>query len=256
MSGHEASNGRRVHRNDATTIRLGAIALPLGILLAVAATAIHPHKEDVMNNSVVFQEYANSGDWIAIHFAQWLAALLLFSGLLGVYYALRTTSGLGSALVRLGAAAAVQAAAAITALQAVDGIALKWAVDTWVAAPQDEKTAVFAAAEAVRWTEYAFQSLSNILLGLALGLYGLAIAFGARYPRWLGWVAIGSATAWVIHGATVPYVGLFDSTPRLVAMVLLAMWAFAMAVLMWRRSGPHPIETPGNRQAVTETAQV
>ena len=68
---------------DAITIRLGAVALPLGIILPLIATAIHPHREDVMDNPVVFMEYAQSTSWIAVHFAQWLAALLLFVGLLG-----------------------------------------------------------------------------------------------------------------------------------------------------------------------------
>ncbi len=229
---------------DAITIRLGAVALPLGIILPLVATAIHPHREDVMDNPVVFMEYAQSDSWIAVHFAQWLAALLLFGGLLGVYYAIRTKSGLGAGLARFGAAAAVQAAAAITALQAVDGVALKWAVDTWASAPADQKAAAFAAAEAVRWTEYAFQSFSNILLGLTLILYGLAIALGTLYPRWLGGVAVGSGMAWIIHGVMVSYIGLFDSAPRLAGMVLLGMWAFIMAVLMWRNSSRGRLARP------------
>src|SRR4030095_15983944 len=100
---------------------------------------------------------------------------------------------------RLCRAAPGQAPAAIIALQAVDGIALKWAVDTWATAPEGpDKTAAFAAAQALRWTEYAFQSYSNILLGLAIGLYGLAIAQGAGLPRWLGYLGIGSPTGRVI----------------------------------------------------------
>jgi hypothetical protein len=214
--------------------RFGAVALPLGVIVPIAATAIHPHRENVLDNPAVFTEYAQSTDWIAIHFAQWFGALLLFAGLLGVYYAIRERSGPGSGLARFGVAATAQAAAAITALQAVDGIALKWAVDAWTAAPADEKTAAFAAAEALRWTEYAFQSYSNILIGLALALPGLAIARGRRYPRWLGWVAIGAAAAWITHGVMVAYVGLFDSIPRLVGMALLALFAFGIAPRMWR----------------------
>ena len=34
----------------------------------------------------------------------------------------------------------------------------------------------------------------------------------------------------------VPYIGLFDSIPRLVAIGLMALWAFILAVLMWRNS--------------------
>jgi hypothetical protein len=58
----------------------------------------------------------------------------------------------------------VQAAAVITAPQVVDGVALKWAVDTWVCAPADQKGAAFAAA-ALRWTEYGFQSYWSIFWG-------------------------------------------------------------------------------------------
>jgi hypothetical protein len=92
MNAYEAPGGRRVRRTDTITVRLGAVALPLGIVLATAATAIHPHKEDAMDNPAVFTEYAHNGDWIAVHFAQWLAAMLLFGGLLSVYYAIKPTT--------------------------------------------------------------------------------------------------------------------------------------------------------------------
>ena len=85
-----------------------------------------------------------------------------------------------------------------------------------------------------RWTEYATQSYSEHPAGLTLLLYGLAIALGTVYPRWLGWIAVGSGVAWIIHGLMVPYIGLFNSIPRLVALVLMAVWAFIMGYLMWR----------------------
>ena len=46
---------------------------------------------------------------------------------------------------------------AMTMLQAVDGVALKWAVDAWASAPADREDPTFAAAESLRWTEYALQ---------------------------------------------------------------------------------------------------
>ena len=224
-------------RAQSAAIRFGAVALPLGVLAAFAATAIHPHREDPMDNPAVYTEYAQDSDWIAVHFAQWAAALLLFAGLLGVYYAIRHRAGPGSGPARFGLAATGQAAAAITALQVVDGVALKWAVDTWAAAPEGPaKTAAYAAANALRFTEYGFQSYANILLGLALALYGLAILRGTGYPRWLGLVALGSATAWIIHGLMVAHIGLFDSIPRLIAQVLLVVFAAGIAPLMWRHS--------------------
>ncbi|GIK37558.1 MAG: hypothetical protein BroJett011_13910 [Chloroflexota bacterium] len=222
---------------EAIMTRIGAVLLPLGVILFVVATAIfHPHREDPMDNPAVFMEYAQNNSWVAIHFAQWVAALLLIGGLVSLYYSLTTKPGVATDVSRFGLAAAVVTATAFTMLQAVDGVALKWAVDTWADAPAEQQVATFAAAQAVRWTEYALQSYSNILLGLTLMLYALAMALGASYPGWLGWLAAGSGVAWIVHGVMVPYVGFFDSIPRLVAIVLLAVWAFIIAVLMWRNS--------------------
>lgn len=243
---HETASRSPLARDEALTIRASALAMPLGIVIVVVATLIHPHQQAPMDNPGVFSEYAGSEAWVAIHFAQWLGALLVLAGMIGVFHALKPGSALSAAVARFGLAATVPTAAAITVLQAVDGVALKWAVDAWVAAEADGKAAAFAAAKSVRWTEYAFQSYSNILLGAALLLFGVAMALGSPYPRWLGVVAIGSGLAWVIHGTMVPYVGLFDSMPRLVALVLLAVWGFITAYKMWLRSG--------DRSAPAETA--
>jgi hypothetical protein len=222
---------------EAITARIGAVALPLGVILFVVATAIfHPHREDPMDNPAVFMEYAQSDSWVVVHFAQWVAVLLLSGGLVSLYYSITKKPEAGTGVARFGLVAAVLTAGAFTMLQAVDGVALKWAVDAWAGAPADQEVAAFAAAQAVRWTEYALQSYSNILLGLTLLLYALAMALVASYPRWLGWLAASSGVAWIVHGVMVPYVGLFDSIPRLVAIILLAVWAFIIAGLMWRNS--------------------
>lgn len=215
--------------------RIGAVALPLGVVLLVAATAVHPSREDVMNHTAVFREYAERSDWIAIHFTQWVAGLVFFGGLVALYFAMLGKGEGPSPLARFGLAAMILTAAAIAMLQAVDGVALKWAVDAWAKAPADQEPAALSAAMGLRWTEYALQSYSNILLGLTLVFFGLALAFGHAYARWPGWLAAASGVAWVVHGVMVSYVGLFDSAPRLVALVLLAAWAFVMAVHMWPR---------------------
>jgi len=162
-------------------------------------------------------EYAHSESLVAVHLAQWFAFMLVFGGLVGLYYSITTKQERGAAVARFGLAAVVLTAATFTMLQAVDGVALKWAVDAWAGATAEQKTATFAAAEALRWTEYAVQSFFTILLGLTLILYGLAIALGSVYPRWLGLIAIVSGVAWITHGVRVPYVGLFDSIGEAVA---------------------------------------
>jgi hypothetical protein len=243
---------------EAITTRIGAIALPLGIILFVVVTAIfHPNREAPMDNPAIFTEYAQSDSWVAVHLAQWFAALLIIGGLVALYYSITTKPEANAAVARFGFAAALLTGASLTMLQAVDGVALKWAVDAWASAPAGGEVAAFSAAQALRWTEYALQSYSFILLGLTFILYGLTIALGSVYPRWLGWLAAAFGVAWIVHGLMVPYIGLFDSIPRLVAIVLMALWAFIIAVLMWRNSSrgllsrpesahPEPAEPPAS----------
>ncbi|MGM0928990.1 MAG: hypothetical protein ACQEXN_04680 [Actinomycetota bacterium] len=227
-----------MNTNTATVSgRAGAVALPLGVILLVVATMLHPSREDPMDNHAVFREYAEYEGWIAVHFGQWVAGLLFFAGLIALYYSMAARPGKATLPARLGLAAVVVTAGALTMLQAVDGVALKWAVDSWAAAPDDQAQTSFAAAETLRWTEYALQSYFSILLGLTLILFGLAIALGTGYPRWTGWLAAVSGVAWIVHGLMVPYIGLFASVPRGIASVLLYLWAFIMAFLMWRRAG-------------------
>jgi len=59
-------------------------------------------------------------------------------------------SGLVSALAWLGLAATILTAGTLVILQAVDGISLKRAVDSWATAPQAEKIAAFRVAKVDR----------------------------------------------------------------------------------------------------------
>src|SRR5688500_12380578 len=154
--------------------RTGAVALPLGVILLLAATAAHPSRENPMNHEAVFREYALSDGWIPIHFTQWVAALVFFGGLIALYFAMTVNREGPTVLARFGLAGVVLTAAAITMLQAVDAC---------VDAPTDQESSTFAAAKALRWTEYAIQSYSNILLGLTLIFFGLAVALNNVYSR-------------------------------------------------------------------------
>ena len=239
MDAHDEATTLQVGGDDATTTRIGAAVLPLGVVIVAASEYFHPSREDPMDNPAVFMEYAQSNIWTAVHLAEYFGFLLLIGGLVALYYPVRAKRGVGVGLVPLALAAAVATAASYTVLQAVDGIALKRAVDAWASATLDQRAAAFAAAEAVRWTEMGMNSLSNLLSGLTLFLYGLAIALGNVYPRWVGWMAVVCGAAFMYHGAVVvAYEGFVPSVPKLVGLVLLVVWAFIMAVLMWR-NGSH-----------------
>ena len=218
MDGREGAV-RSVGGHDAATTRLGALALPLGVIVLAVSEVFHPSREDPMDNVAVFREYANSDIWTTVHLGEYFGFLLLLGGLIALYYSLRT--GAGAGLAPFGLAAALTAAASFTVLQAVDGIALKRAVDAWVSAPAGQESAAFAAAEAIRWIEMGMNSLSYFLAGLTLFLYGLAITLGPIYQRWAGLIAVVSGVALMYNGVVeVAYEGFVASIVKLVGLVL------------------------------------
>ncbi len=79
-------------------------------------------------------------------------------------------------------ACAVATVALYGALQAVDGVALKQAVDAWAAASDSEKAARFANAEAVRWLEWGVRNYQNFALGASFILFAAAIRRAASIP--------------------------------------------------------------------------
>jgi hypothetical protein len=221
---------------DRLTSRIGAVALLLGAIVLVISTVLHPSHENPMDNPAVFAEYAQSDLWIAVHLGQFLGFLLVIAGLLAVYYALATRRDVAVAVARFGLAAAVTTAASFTILQAVDGIALKRAVDAWVSAPADQQVATFAAAEAIRWIEIGVNSLSFVLVGLTLLLFGIALALSRVYPRWVGAIGAAAGVANLIRGVEVSYQGFVPSIVALAGLAFLALWSLIMVFLMWRGS--------------------
>ncbi len=82
--------------------------------------------------------------------------------------------------------------------------------------------------------EIAMNSLSFFLAGLTLFMYGLAIPLASVYPRWLGLLAMVSGAAFHGQRRGGGLRGFGPSIIRLVAFLLLAVWTFIMAFLMWR----------------------
>jgi len=203
--------------------------------LIAISEIFHPAREDPMDFPAVFTEYAQSNVWTTVHLGEYFGFLLLLGGLVALYYSVSARPGSGAGLAPFGLAAAVTTAASFTVLQAVDGVTLRYAIDAWISAPAAQEPAAFAAAAVARWTEIGMNSLSYFLAGLTLFLFGLAIALGRVYPRWVGLIAVISGAAFMYNGAVeVAYEGFVPSIIKLVGLLLLAVWAFVMAALMWR----------------------
>src|SRR5829696_7682679 len=234
MDAREAAT-RQIGGDDAITTKMGAVALPIGIVLIAISEIFHPAREDPMDFLAVFEEYAQSNVWTTVHLGEYLGFLFLLGGLVALYYSVSARPGAGAGLAPFGLAAAVVTAASFTVLQAVDGITLRYAIDAWTSVPAPQKAAAFAAAGVGRWTEIGMNSLSYFLAGLTLFLFGLAIALGRVYPRWVGLMAAISGAAFMYNGAVeVAYEGFVPSIVKTVGLLLLAVWALVMAAFMWR----------------------
>ena len=163
----------------------------------------------------MFGEYAGSGTWTVVHLSQFGGMAIFLAGLLALYFALDAHAGTARWAARFGAAAAVATMALYGLLQAVDGVALKQAVTAWVSAPDAEKAARFASAEAIRWLEWGVRSYQNVALGLALLLFAVAAVRAAWVPRPVVVLMGLSGLADLVQGTVVDSVGvLADGVDR------------------------------------------
>src|ERR1051325_3114186 len=90
---------------------------------------------------------------------------ILLGGLFALFFALDTQPGTARWAGRFGAASAAVTLALNGGVLAVDGVALKQAVNAWASAPEAEKAARFASAETIRWLEWGMRSYENFALG-------------------------------------------------------------------------------------------
>jgi hypothetical protein len=179
---------------------LAATLVVIGELLSIIAGIFHPAREDPNNHPAVFAEYAASADWTLIHLGQFVGMSVFLAGLVLLASAFDTDKNPPGPrlLMRLGSAAALVTLALYAILQAVDGVAVKQAVDAWAHATEAEKPALLASAETLRWLEWGIRSYQSFMLGITLvtcgtGSLGDEDTAGHGYPNG----AIGSG----VHAA-------------------------------------------------------
>ncbi|MDQ3909584.1 MAG: DUF4386 domain-containing protein [Thermoproteota archaeon] len=227
-------------------LRMGSIALLAGLAIAVISTfGFHPTGtgEELMNNPFIFGVYAEDPHWIASHIGQFAGILLIFAGGFVALYRLLviSESPTASALSWLGLVTAIITASAFTILQAVDGVALKIAANTWYAVPpgEEERKAIYlGVAEGLRWTEWGTQAYYRMLSGTVSLVFGVAIAKSALLPRWIGAVGIAAGVVSIAAGVVTAYVG-FSSARDLVAdlsTVIFYPWLVILGIFMWRKT--------------------
>jgi hypothetical protein len=218
--------------------RIGPIAAILGAVLLFFGTYLHPMSADPNVPLAAFTEYAGDSHWVASHLMQVFGVLLMASAL--ALLCRQMASGPAAEWAFLGIVGAVTSAAVAATLQAVDGVALKAAINSWAASPALNKNAVFQAAFAVRQIETGLASVTALLSGLTFSIVGIALLIDRQLPRWFGVLAILGGVPTAIAGIAIAYTGFSDLSMEinLPASSVLLIWMIAWGVFGWTHASP------------------
>jgi hypothetical protein len=230
---------QKPHQFQRPLLRIGSIAFLTGMIIAIVSTAIHPSTEDPSNHPLVFTKYASNDSWIAVHIGQFAGVIMVFAGGFVALYRLlvQSESSTASILAWIGLALAIMTASAFAVLQAVDGIAQNMTVDSWVAAPPEEKAITFGVAEGIRFIEYGTNSIFRILQGTVAVIFGVAIVKSKLLNRWIGGAGVVIGAVTIYAGLEVAYLGFGGLTTIIgISMIIYFIWAGILGGFMWKKS--------------------
>jgi hypothetical protein len=218
------------------SVRLAAVLILAGVLVTAIAGFLHPEGADANDHSTIFAIYAASRSWTAVHLGQFIGMMIITFGLVALFFALDVRSGVALWLNRFALLSTGAAMALYGVLQAVDGVGLKQAVNAWASAENGDKAARFAAAETVRWLEWAVRSYHSFLFGLPLILFGAVIAVTGRVSRPIGYLMALSGLCYVAQGWIIGSSGFSSANqiPTLLGIGLILIWTVWLLVVALR----------------------
>lgn len=206
-----------------------------GVALLFIGTYLHPMRADPNDVVAAFSEYAADPLWVPSHLTQLAGVILVVTALLLLAQQLK--SGRATGWARIGVAAAIVSLTLTAALQAIDGIALKFMVDAWAAAPAAQKDAAFHAAFAIRQVEIGLAGMASLLFGLTVTIYGITLLADGFYPIATGVLGIVAGALTMISGVVMAHTGFSRLTMaiNMPASFILLGWMLTLGVFMWRR---------------------
>ena len=221
----------------------GSISFIAGAIIMILSTMIHPSGEDPFNHPLVLAEYAHSELWVGIHLGQFVGTMMVFiGGFVAIYRLLANSeSSIVSFLGLIGLALTIITASTFAILQAVDGVALKFAVDSWMASSggEEEKETIFRVAEGIRWTEYGVNSVFRLLQGTVAIVFGLAIVKSIIVNRWIGIVGVVIGLITLVAGVEVSYSAFaypnFEGI-RGISMIIFLDWVVVLGSAMLKKA--------------------
>lgn len=217
-------------------LRVGFAALVVGLVSEIPLGLLHPHREYPNDSVAAFQEYAHSQGWVLVHLGQFLGMLVATFGLVVIGRTLARQSGVAGFLGVAAEIASIVSASVFAVQMAVDGVALKAAIDAWQAASGVGHMPSFQIADSVRSVEKGLSALFNLTNGLALLTLGLSITKSDYRGRRLGWLGATAGAGLFTVGVLTAQTG-FSHEATSVALpttVFLIAFSCTMAVASWR----------------------
>ena len=225
---------------DRNALRLSGTLLLIGLVVYEALQFPHPGSP-TPTDQAQFAAYAMSSSWAAIHLGEFLGVAITTAGLLVLFFALNLSQGIPRWLGFFAAISAGVAGALAGVVYAVDGVALKQAVDAWASAPAAEQATRFASAEAIRWLETGTRSYQEFTSGLALVLFATTIVWAARIARPIGYLMGLSGLLLVVMSWVAGTQGLGASARGVLFEIVIlssAVWTIWLLVVAWRMKEP------------------
>ncbi len=218
----QASSGRG---DDRVIYKWGSVALIVGSIVTGMAQAFHP--TEAPQDAAGFIEYvAESRNWVGIHWAILIGAVLMTGGFAIVYRLLRDAGDRGYALPGLAAALVALAVGTVW-------VTLEASVAAGVAAlyvQASDKAALAANFQPFVWWDFALARIAFLITWLSVFLYAVAMVTIDVYPRWVG-------TAGRLLGSVGFVYLLFVGFGRgfQVIGVLTTVWMLIIGAYTWRK---------------------
>lgn len=201
------------------------------------ANILHPRSSNISFTPAQIQTVADSGIWLTDHLVLFLGGFLLLGG----FVALRQLLSSGRSMVwaELGYVSAVISTCVFTVLMALDGITSKVVHNSWEDAVGTEKVIALRVAEMMEEIDVGIFSIYIIIFfGITFFLWGMAVAKGDVFPRWLGWVAVLLGVSAFFIGFAQAYTGLsvlVTNTLFATCSSLLILWVLIISFLSLRK---------------------
>jgi hypothetical protein len=232
------STGRAGPGADRNAFRLSATLMFIGFVVfgVLNLQFLHPGST-TPTDQAQFAAYAKSSIWTAVHLGQFVGFAGIAAGLLVLFFALNVWRGPARWPGFLAVISAAVAWALAAVVYAVDGVALKRAVDAWASAPATEKATRFANAEVIRWLETGTRSYQEFMWGLALVLFAITIVWTARISRPIGYLMGLSGLLNIVLGWLAGTQGLTNATRSAIFDISAlpgAAWIIWLVIVAWR----------------------